>query len=55
VVQAFLRVPALNAMAPKQTEPPFVVAQGVLELFVVLGVVAAIRFRAEPTRTAGPG
>jgi hypothetical protein len=49
VAQAFLKVPALKAMAPKQTEPPFVVAQGVvLALFVVLGVLAAIRFRAEP-------
>jgi len=56
VVQAFLKVPVLNAMAPKQTEPPFVVAQGVvLALFVVLGIVAAIRFRAEPVRTAGAG
>jgi hypothetical protein len=56
VVQAFLKIPVLNAMAPKQTEPPFVVAQGViLALFVVLGIVAAIRFRAEPVRTAGAG
>lgn len=56
VVQSFLKIPALNAMAPKQTEPPFVVAQGVvLALFVVLGIAAAIRFRAEPVRTAGAG
>jgi len=49
VVQGFLKVPVLNAMAPKQSEPPFVVAQGVvLALFVVLGIAAAIRFRAEP-------
>ena len=48
VVQAFLKVPALKAMAPRQTEPPFVVAQSaVLALFVVLGIVAAIRFRPE--------
>ena len=48
VVQAFLKVPALNALAPHQTEPPFVVAQGiVLVLFFVLAIVAAIRFRAE--------
>jgi hypothetical protein len=53
VVQAFLKVPALKAIAPKQTEPPFVVAQAVvLALFVVLGAVAAIRFRGEPPRTA---
>src|SRR3954470_2399754 len=27
VVQAFLRVPALKALAPRQSEPPFVAAQ----------------------------
>ena len=49
VVQAFLKVPFLKAMAPKQTEPPFVVAQGaVFALFVLLGVLAAIRFRPQP-------
>jgi hypothetical protein len=49
VVQAFLRVPALNAMAPTQAEPPFVVAQvALLALFVVLGSLAAIRFHPEP-------
>jgi hypothetical protein len=48
VVQAFLNVPALKALAPKQTEPPFVISQGVvLVVFVVLGVMAAIRFRGE--------
>jgi len=52
VVQAFLKVPALNALAPKQTESPFVVAQaGVFVLFVVLGSLAASRFRGEPGDT----
>ena len=46
VVQAFLRVPALHALAPQQTEPPFVVAQVlVLALFILLTVVAVRRFR----------
>jgi hypothetical protein len=46
VVQGFLKVPALKAMAPTQTEPPFLVAQTiVLVLFIVLGVYAAKRFR----------
>jgi hypothetical protein len=46
VVQAFLKVPALQAMAPTQTEPAFVAAQGtVLALFMVLGTFATIRFR----------
>jgi len=46
VVQAFQRVPALRALAPKQAEPPFVVTQVVvLVLFVVLGSLASMRFR----------
>jgi hypothetical protein len=46
VAQAFLKVPALNALAPTQAEPPFAIAQGlVLILFVVLGIVAAMKFR----------
>jgi hypothetical protein len=47
VVQAFLKIPALHALAPQQTESPFVVAQLlVLALFAVLTVVAARRFPA---------
>ena len=46
VVQAFLKVPTLHVMAPTQTEPPFKLTQlVVLALFIVLGIVAAIRFR----------
>lgn len=46
VVQAFLKIPALHALAPQQTEAPFVVAQlVVLAVFIVLTVVAARRFR----------
>jgi hypothetical protein len=46
VVQAFLKVPALHALAPQQTEAPFVAAQLlVLAVFIVLTVVAARRFR----------
>ena len=49
VVQAFLKVPALHAMAPTQTEQPFKLTQLiVLALFVLLGIVAAIRFRPAP-------
>ena len=51
VVQAFEKVPALKALAPTQTEPPFKLTQlVVLALFVVLTVVAAIRFHPEPAR-----
>jgi hypothetical protein len=46
VIQAFLKVPALNRMAPTQSEPPFVVAQlMVMALFVVLGILAVVKFR----------
>jgi hypothetical protein len=46
VVQLFLKVPALHALAPTQAEPPFAVAQGlVLVAFVGLGTAAARRFR----------
>src|SRR5437867_3621940 len=52
VVQLFEKVPALHTMAPTQTESPFKLTQLiVLALFVLLGIVAAIRFRIEPIRT----
>lgn len=51
VVQAFLKVPALHALAPKQTEPPFLVTQlAVLVIFIVITILAAKRFRDEPVR-----
>jgi hypothetical protein len=53
IVQAFQKVPALKALAPTQTEPPFKLAQlVVLAFFVVLAIVATIRFRTEPDRAA---
>jgi hypothetical protein len=46
IVQAFRRVPALTAMAPTQSEPPFLVAQlVVMGLFVVSGIAAVRGFR----------
>lgn len=52
VVQAFLKVPALNRLAPTQSEPPFFVAQlTVMALFVVLGIRAAMKFRPAVPRT----
>lgn len=52
VVQAFLKVPALNRLAPTQAEPPFLVAQlMVVALFVVLGVRAVMKFRPVVPRT----
>jgi hypothetical protein len=45
VVQAFLKVPSLTALAPTQASPVFMVAQGiVLLIFVVLGVLAVRSF-----------
>jgi hypothetical protein len=56
VVQSFLKVPALHALAPTQSEPPFAIAQGtVLVLFAVLGTLAVKRFRAEPMRAFAAG
>ena len=46
VAQLFGKVPALHALAPTQSEPPFAIAEGaVLVLFVVLAIAAAIKFR----------
>lgn len=45
VVQSFLKIPALHALAPTGSEPPFVVAQAiVLVLCAVAGVIAVRRF-----------
>ena len=53
IAQAFQKVPALKAMAPTQSEPPFLLAQLVcMALFVALTIVAAIKFRNEAPRTA---
>jgi len=49
VVQSFLKVPQFHALAPKGTEPAFVITQGIVLLtFVVLGLVSIARFRPEP-------
>jgi hypothetical protein len=46
VVQTFLKVPAVNALAPTQSEPPFAIAQGLLLLaFVLAAILAGKRFR----------
>lgn len=51
VVQAFMKLPALKAMAPTQTEPPFLVAQSVvLLIFLGLTIGAAKKFNVAPTR-----
>lgn len=46
VVQLFLKVPALNALAPTQSEPPFLAAQGaLLAIMVICGLLSLRRFR----------
>ena len=47
IAQLFAKVPALKALAPTQSEPPFLIAQlAVMAIFIVLDVFAAERFRA---------
>jgi hypothetical protein len=46
IAQLFMKVPALKALAPTETEGPFKVTQlAALILFLVLGVLATRRFR----------
>ena len=52
-LQTFMKVPALNALAPHQTEAPFVMAQVVvLALFIGLTIAAAKRARGDLVRPA---
>ena len=55
VVQAFQKLPFLNALAPKGSEPPFAIAQLlVLAGFIALGIIAARRFHpGEPAPVQG--
>jgi hypothetical protein len=50
IVQLFEKVPALQALAPTQSEPPFQVAQLVaLVIFAALAIRSAMKFRTEPS------
>ena len=49
IIQAFQKIPVLAALAPTQSEPPFVAVQGVVLIaFVVAGALAALRFHPKP-------
>jgi hypothetical protein len=49
VVQLFEKVPALQAIAPTQTESPFKLVQLiVLVVTILLGIIAVVRFHPEP-------
>jgi hypothetical protein len=46
VVQSFMKIPVLSALAPTQTEPPFAITQGVvLAIFILITLIAVIKFR----------
>jgi hypothetical protein len=46
IVQSFMKISALKALAPTQSEPPFQIAQGAaLVLFVILAILAVRKFR----------
>jgi hypothetical protein len=45
VAQGFLKVPALNQLAPTQSEPPFLIAQvAVLAAVIAIGIRSARKF-----------
>lgn len=48
IAQFFLRLPALHALAPTQTEPAFGVTQGILLVVFIALIVAAVK-RLAPT------
>jgi hypothetical protein len=52
VIQSFLKVPALHALAPSvpPSEPPFAVVQGIVLVFFIIVIVGAVR-RYRPTPT----
>jgi hypothetical protein len=45
VIQSFLKVPALHALAPSvpPAEPPFAIAQGIVLVFFVIVIIGAVR------------
>src|SRR5271156_4998494 len=53
IAQLFGKVPALKAVAPTQSEPPFKLTQlSVLILFFLLPIFSTLRFRSTAVRTA---
>ena len=45
VIQSFLKVPALHALAPSvpPSEPPFAIAQGIVLVFFIIVIIGALR------------
>jgi hypothetical protein len=55
VVQAFMKIGFLHALAPTQKEAPFLVAQiAALVLFIVIGVIAFTRYRGHSLQPGSP-
>jgi hypothetical protein len=53
IAQLFEKVPPLKALAPTQSEPPFLVAQTcALVLFIILGIYSVKGFRGEQLQRA---
>ena len=53
IAQLFQNVPTLKALAPTQSEPPFLITQlAVLSLFVLQGIRAAIKFRPDAAKAS---
>jgi hypothetical protein len=53
IAQFFMKIPSLKALAPTQSEPPFLGTQVVVMLiFILLGVLVAKRFLAEAMHAA---
>ena len=45
VVQSFVKVSALNALAPTQSEPPFAITQAVVvTIFILITLIAVLKF-----------
>jgi hypothetical protein len=52
VVQSFMKIPTVHALAPTQKEPPFLVVQlVVMAIFVVFGIFAVKKFHIKPVST----
>jgi len=52
IIQSFLKVPALHALAPSvpPSEPPFAIVQGIVLVFFVIVIIGAVRrYRPMPT------
>ena len=55
IAQAFKKVPALAALAPTLSEPPFAIAQVVaMVIFVVIAVATARKFRPRARKFSAP-